>query len=189
MEKSTPPSSSSPSSTSLSADILLAQETIKNQLSYPLIEQLDNADSESTRARILNTYLTSSTQLLNTTDSLLNQENAIIETYSRNVKDCEASIAPLNADFSFAVQHYDSILAHNIASKIAKQRICIAENTVHYKEHLLYGGTTLYVRETLQKRVNYITTNKEKIAQYYNILKPQLLEELYTISRTLEVNF
>jgi hypothetical protein len=38
----------------------------------------------------------------------------------------------------------------------------------------------------LQKKVEYLTENREKIAKYYEILKPDLLKELYDISKVVE---
>ncbi|MDR0607966.1 MAG: hypothetical protein LBG52_06605 [Candidatus Peribacteria bacterium] len=45
------------------------------------------------------------------------------------------------------------------------------------------------LQAVLQKRVEYVETNQDKIVRYYEILKPQLLKELYAISQTLEENF
>ena len=95
----------------------------------------------------------------------------------------------MNADFTAAVQSYDFRSARSLAQQIASQRACIAENTVYYTEHLLYRDTTLSLQTTLQKRVEYLTLHKENIIAYYDVLKPQLLKELYDISQTLEVNF
>jgi hypothetical protein len=41
----------------------------------------------------------------------------------------------------------------------------------------------------MQKKANYLSENKYKIAKYYEILKPDLLKELYEISKTVEANF
>ena len=178
----------SPSQPAFSS-ILSLQQELKNQTTSSLIDQLDAVRTEKERSLVLEKYLSSAQHLLSTSTNLTQQEDATIEEYSRKIKDCETPINKLNVDFTAAVQRYDFTASRALSQEIATLRSCIAENTVYYKEHLVYRDSTLSFQTTLQKRVDYLTTNKEKIITYYDILKPQLLKELYDISQTLEVNF
>ena len=195
MMKGDPTSSTSSSSSSSSSfqssfpHILALQQELKKQTTSNLIEQLDYANSESARAVILENYLSSSSQLLSTTQMFIEQESRAIEEYIMTINTCESPIKRLNDDFTLAVQQYDFTTAHSLSQQVASLRVCIAENTVYYKEHLLYRDSTLSLQTTLQKRVDYLTTHKANIITYYDMLKPQLLKELYDISQTLEVNF
>jgi hypothetical protein len=171
------------------SDILAVQQGIKNQLSTDVVAELDLANSEPARLLILETYLSRSQHLLTIANSLLERETTAIGEYNNKIKDCETPINQLNTDFTLAIQRYDFVSSQQISATIATKRACIAENTVYYREHIAYRESTLAVQTSLQKRVDYIITNKEKIAQYYTLLKPQLLKELYDISQTLEVNY
>jgi hypothetical protein len=171
------------------SDILFLQQELKKQNTYDLLGTLDFATTEPARLVILQNYLTASQQLLQESQPFLEQEKVLIEQYSKKIQDCEQPIKQENASFTTAVQRYDFASAQRLSQHIAELRGCIAENTVYYKEHVLYRDTTLPLQTTLQKKIDYLTTNKERIARYYEMLKPQLLQDLYAISRTLEVNY
>jgi hypothetical protein len=171
------------------SNVLAVQKELKNQLSFPLIEQLDVASNETARGVVLTNYLSSSQALLRVSHTALVSEQALVDTFQTAGKDCEAPIIELNKDFTRAVQEYDFTLASSLSQQIAKLRACAAENAVYYKEHLWYREGVNSLQVMLQKRVDYVETHREKIIRYYDILKPQLLIELYAISHTLEVNF
>ncbi|MDR2541630.1 MAG: hypothetical protein LBD11_07980 [Candidatus Peribacteria bacterium] len=171
------------------ANVLALQKVLKNQLSFPLIDQLDVATNETARNVVLVNYLTVSQKLLQTSQTAIESELALAESFQTLGKTCEEPIVGLNKDFTIAVQEYDYDLAHSLSQQIAKLRACVAENVVYYKEHLLYRDGIKSLQIILQKRVDYVESNQDKIVRYYDILKPQLLKELYSISQTLEGNF
>ena len=78
--------------------------------------------------------------------------------------------------------------SESLMEEIADLRACVARNEVYAKAHASYASVSNSAN-SLQKRVDYLTENKEKIAKYYEILKPDLLKELYDISKTVESNF
>ncbi|MBO7094862.1 hypothetical protein J6V86_01435 [bacterium] len=82
--------------------------------------------------------------------------------------------------------NYDK--AESIAKEIAELRACIARNQVYAKAHESYLSSSKSLN-SLQKKIDYLSKNREKIAKYYEILKPDLLKELYDISKTVESNF
>jgi hypothetical protein len=171
------------------SNVLEVQKELKNQLSFPLIDQLDVATNETMRGIVLKNYLSSSQSLLRVSSSVLESEQALITTFQTAGKSCEAPITDLNKDFTRAVQEYDYPLASSLSQQIAKLRACAAENAVYYKEHLGYRDGVNALQTVLQKRVEYVEEHQEAIVKYYEILKPQLLKELYAISQTLEGNF
>jgi hypothetical protein len=83
------------------------------------------------------------------------------------------------------VKNYNYDKAEKIAGEIAELRACVARNEVFAKAHASYASASKS-STTLQKRVDYLSQNREKIAKYYEILKPDLLKELYDISKTVE---
>ncbi|MDR0859732.1 MAG: hypothetical protein LBO09_01785 [Candidatus Peribacteria bacterium] len=171
------------------ANVLELQKALKNQLSFPLIDQLDVATNEVARSVVLVNYLTASHKLLQITQTAIESESALAESYQTLGKTCEEPIAGLNKEFTTAVQNYEYEGAHALSLQIAKLRACVAENAVYYKEHLLYSDGLKSLQIALQKRVEYVETHQDNIVRYYDLLKPQLLKELYTISQTLEGNF
>jgi hypothetical protein len=64
-------------------------------------------------------------------------------------------------------------------------RACVARNEVYAKAHASYASTSKSLK-TLQKRADYLSQNRVKIAKYYEILKPDLLKELYNISKEVK---
>ncbi|MDR2190565.1 MAG: hypothetical protein LBP53_05245 [Candidatus Peribacteria bacterium] len=164
-------------------------EEMNRQITYALIDALDMAMTPSARAIILNTYLANAREILQVAHTFLDTEIALLEKYSRQITECETPIKQYNIEFTTAVERNNYTLSQMLAQKIATLRACIAEQTVYYKAHLLYKNNILTAQATLQRKVDYLVLNEEKIIQYYDMLKPQLLEELYIISKVLEVHY
>ena len=177
------------SSVSSSADILAHQQALQSQSAYDLLMVLDVAQNESTRRLVLNAYLADSEALLRGSPSFLWTEEALLAEYAQNIQECEQPISQYNADFSMAVKASAYQSAHALSQKIAHLRACIAENTVYYKEHLLYRDFLVASQSVLQRKHDYLLQNKEKIVMYYQLMKPELLKELYDISLTLRDNY
>ncbi|MDR2415958.1 MAG: hypothetical protein LBD75_05125 [Candidatus Peribacteria bacterium] len=165
------------------------QQGLKQQISYALLSVLDGATTSSARAIVLSTYLTTSRSLLQEAQHYLNRENERLAYYTAQIQECETPIAQYNADFSLAVQQGQVSLAEQLVQNVASLRACIAENGVYYRAHLLYRDTLMASQTALQKRVDYLVINEERIIKWYDMLKPQLLKELYEVSRVLEVNY
>ncbi len=83
------------------------------------------------------------------------------------------------------MKSYNYDRAEAISQEIAELRACVARNEVYAKAHASYASSSKSLN-TLQKRADYLFQNREKIAKYYEILKPDLLKELYDISKTVE---
>ena len=164
---------------------LVLQQEVASQNNFDLISQLDKAKSESERLRIIDQYITSLNNTISNGKNLGNYEQTQVDYYNNEAKKCEAPIKAKNSEFSNAVKNYDYEKAESIAQEIAELRACIARNQVYAKAHASYASSSKSVN-TLQKRVNYLSQNKEKIAKYYEILKPDLLKELYDISKTVK---
>lgn len=167
---------------------LVYQKEVANQNKYDLIWQLDNAKSESERLRIIDQYIVSLNNTISNGKDLGNYEQSQVDYYNNAAKECEAPIKWKNSEFAEAVKAYNYDKAESIASEIAELRACIARNQVYAKAHASYASSSKSL-STLQNRAEYLSKNKEKIAKYYEILKPDLLKELYDISRTVESNF
>lgn len=155
---------------------------------YDLISELDMAKTEDERLSILDNYIAMLNNSVTNGSSLYDYEQSKVEYFNNKAKECENPIKEKNSEFSEAVKSYNYEKAELIANEIADLRACIARNQVYAKAHASYSSAAKSL-SGLQKKAKYISDNKEKIAKYYDILKPNLLKELYDISKTIEANF
>jgi hypothetical protein len=167
---------------------LVMQQEIVSQNQFDLIWQLDKAKGEQERLRIIDQYIISLNNTMSNWKFLWNYEQSQVDYYNNIAKECEAPIKWKNSEFSAAVKSYNYEKAESISKEIAELRACIAKNQVYAKAHASYASASKSLT-SLQKKSDYLSKNKEKIAKYYEILKPDLLKELYDISRTVEASF
>lgn len=164
---------------------LILQQEVISQNRFDLVSELDNAKTEQERLRIIDQYITSLNNTISNWKSLWSYEESQVDYYKSEAKKCEAPIKSKNSEFSNAVKSYNYDRAEAISQEIAELRACVARNEVYAKAHASYASASKSLN-TLQKRVDYLSENREKIAKYYEILKPDLLKELYDISKTVE---
>ena len=164
------------------------QKDIINQKQVDLISLLDNAKTEQERLKIIDQYILSINNSISNARDLWDYENSQVTYYNNAAKECEAPIKAKNSEFTDAVKSYNYEKAELISKEIAELRACVAKNQVYAKAHASYASASKSTN-TLQKRAEYLSKNREKIAKYYEILKPDLLKELYDISRTVEREF
>ena len=164
---------------------LLLQQEVGNQTRFDLIWQLDKAKTEQERLMIINQYIVSLNNTVSNGQNLWNYEQSQVDYYNNEAKKCQNPIKSKNSEFSAAVKSYNYEKAERISKEIAELRACVARNEVYAKAHASYASSSKSLK-TLKKRAEYLSKNKEKIAKYYEILKPDLLKELYDISKTVE---
>ncbi len=164
---------------------LVLQEEVVSQNKFDLVSQLDNAKTQQERLRIIDQYIVSLNDTISNWKDLWNYEQSQVDYYKSEAKKCEAPIKWKNSEFSNAVKSYNYDRAEAISQEIAELRACVARNEVYAKAHASYASSSKSLN-TLQKRADYLFQNREKIAKYYEILKPDLLKELYDISKTVE---
>ena len=167
---------------------LVLQQELANQNNFDLISHLDKAKTEQERLKIIDQYIASLNSIISNGKNLWNYEQSQVDYYNNAARECEAPIKWKNSEFSSAVKNYNYEKAESIAKEIAELRACVARNEVFAKAHASYASSSKSLN-TIQKRVEYLSKNREKIAKYYEILKPDLLKELYDISKTVESNF
>lgn len=164
---------------------LSLQQEISNQGQFDLISELDKAKTEQERLRIIDGYIASLKTTISNGNGSSDYEQSQVDYYNNEAKKCESPIKWKNSEFSDAVKKYDYDRAEKIVEEIAELRACVARNEVYAKAHASYASSSRSL-STLQKRADYLSQNREKIAKYYEILKPDLLKELYDISKTVE---
>ena len=162
----------------------LLQET-SNQNKFDLVSELDKAKTEQERLKIIDQYIYSMNSTILNGQSLWDYEQSQVDYYNNEAKKCEDPIKSKNSEFSNAVKNYDYEKAERISKEIAELRACVARNQVYSKTHASYASSSKSLK-TLQKTVDYLSENREKIAKYYEILKPDLLKELYDISKEVK---
>ena len=164
---------------------LLLQKEVGNQNRFDLISELDKAKTEQERLRIIDQYIASLNSTISNWKKLWNYEQTQVDYYNNEAKKCENPIKSKNSEFWDAVKNYNYDRAEVISKEIAELRACVARNEVYAKAHASYASSSKSLNN-LQKRVDYLYKNREKIAKYYEILKPDLLKELYDIFKTVE---
>ena len=164
---------------------LTLQQEVSAQWQFDLISELDKAKSESERLMVIDQYIMSLKNTISNWKNLGNYEQSQVDYYNNEAKKCEAPIKSKNSEFSNAVKNYNYDRAEAIAKEISELRACVARNEVYAKAHASYASSSKSLN-TLQKRADYLSKNREKIAKYYEILKPDLLKEHYDISKTVE---
>ena len=164
--------------------LALLQET-SNQNKFDLVSELDKAKTEQERLKIIDQYIYSMNSTILNGQSLWDYEQSQVDYYNNEAKKCEDPIKSKNSEFSNAVKNYDYEKAERISKEIAELRACVARNQVYSKAHASYASSSKSLK-TLQKKVEYLSENREKIAKYYEILKPDLLKELYDISKEVK---
>ena len=164
---------------------LILQQEVGNQSRFDLISGLDKAKTEQERLKIIDQYIVSLNNTIINGKDLWNYEQLQVDYYKSEAKKCEEPIKTKNSEFSDAVKNYNYDKAESISKEIAELRACVARNEVYAKAHASYTSSSKSLN-TLQKRADYLSKNREKIAKYYEVLKPDLLEELYDISKTVE---
>lgn len=177
-------SSYSSTSSNLSNSLSIQKEA-KYWNDYDLIWELDKVWTEYERLSILNQYMSVLSNTITAASTFSSNETAQISKFTNVAKECESRINKIKPDFATALNAYDYDLAESIADEIAELRACIAKNEVYIKAHQSYAETSNSLT-SLQKKFNYLSNNKEKIAKYYEILKPDLLKELYNISQDMK---
>lgn len=164
---------------------LILQQEVGNQNRFDLISALDKAKTEQERLKIIDQYIVSLNSTVSNWKNLWNYEQSQVDYYNNEAKKCENPIKSKNSEFSDAVKNYNYDRAEAIAKEIAELRACVARNEVYAKAHASYASSSKSLN-TLQKRADYLSKNREKIAKYYEILKPDLLKELYDISKEVK---
>ena len=164
--------------------LALLQET-SNQNKFDLVSELDKAKTEQERLKIIDQYIYSMNNTILNGQSLWDYEQSQVDYYNNEANKCEDPIKSKNSEFSNAVKNYDYEKAERISKEIAELRACVARNQVYSKAHASYASSSKSLK-TLQKKVEYLSENREKIAKYYEILKPDLLKELYDISKEVK---
>ena len=164
---------------------LVLQQEVINQWQFDLISELDKAKTEQERLKIIDQYIKSLNNTISNWKNLWSYEESQVEYYKKEAKKCEDPIKSKNSEFSDAVKSYNYNRAESIAKEIAELRACVARNEVYSKAHASYASSSKSLN-SLQKKVDYLSENRQKIAKYYEILKPDLLKELYDISKTVE---
>lgn len=167
---------------------LVFQQEVLNHNKFDLVWELDKCKTEEERLKVLDEYIEWLSTTIANWKSLGDYEQTQIDNYNNAAKECEEPIKSKNSEFSDAVKNYDYEKAESISKEIAELRACVVKNEVYAKAHASYASSSKSL-SSLQKRVDYLIENKEKIAKYYEILKPDLLKELYDISKTVENNF
>lgn len=114
--------------------------------------------------------------------SLINEESTITST--RNT--CEAQLNQANTLYSTSINSNDENWFLSSVESAKEARTCIAEQHVNLASLEALRNKRDHYAQIINARVSYLRNNQDLIIRHYDILKPQLLSNLYKISVDLE---
>lgn len=140
------------------------------------------------RARFLSNYLEDGDSLLL---ALTYQANIFTitktELFSKR-NDCLNTLEKANTDYRTALDSNNELLFERAISHATQARECLAKQHVDIAVlDALENKRASYTRH-IEARTAYLKKNQQLIVQHYDILDPQLLSELYYVSRSLEAS-
>lgn len=140
----------------------------------------------SDRETTLENYLIDGENILSSLNylesSLINEESTITST--RNT--CEAQLNQANTLYSTSINSNDESWFLSSVESAKEARACIAEQHVNLASLQALRNKRDRYAQIINARVSYLRNNQDLIIRHYDILKPQLLSNLYKISVDLE---
>ena len=140
----------------------------------------------SDRETTLENYLIDGENILSSLNylesSLINEESTITST--RNT--CEAQLNQANTLYSTSINSNDENWFLSSVESAKEARTCIAEQHVNLASLEALRNKRDRYAQIINARVSYLRNNQDLIIRHYDILKPQLLSNLYKISVDLE---
>ena len=140
----------------------------------------------SNRETTLENYLIDGENILSSLNylesSLINEESTITST--RNT--CEAQLNQANTLYSTSINSNDENWFLSSVESAKEARTCIAEQHVNLASLQALRNKRDRYAQIINARVSYLRNNQDLIIRHYDILKPQLLSNLYKISVDLE---
>ena len=140
----------------------------------------------SDRETTLENYLIDGENILSSLNylesGLINEESTITST--RNT--CEAQLNQANTLYSSSINSNDENWFLSSVESAKEARTCIAEQHINLASLEALRNKRDRYAQIINARVSYLRNNQELIIRHYDILKPQLLSNLYKISVNLE---
>ena len=143
---------------------------------------LGTSDRETT----LENYLIDGENILSSLNylesGLINEESTITST--RNT--CETQLNQANTLYGASINSNDENWFLSSVESAKEARTCIAEQHVNLASIQALRNKRDRYAQIINARVSYLRNNQDLIIRHYDILKPQLLSNLYKISVDLE---
>ena len=140
----------------------------------------------SDRETTLENYLIDGENILSSLNylesSLINEESTITST--RNT--CEAQLNQANTLYSTSINSNEENWFLSSVESAKEARTCIAEQHVNLASLQALRNKRDRYAQIINTRVSYLRNNQDLIIRHYDVLKPQLLSNLYKISVDLE---
>ena len=140
----------------------------------------------SDRETILENYLIDGENILSSLNylesGLINEESTITST--RNTSETQLNQA--NTLYSTSINSNDENWFLSSVESAKEARTCIAEQHVNLASLQALRNKRDRYAQIINARVSYLRNNQDLIIRHYDILKPQLLSNLYKISVDLE---
>lgn len=173
-----------PSKEGLSSDIWFLFDQAETFLKINIPQALQTQE----RAKFLAEYLEdgdSLIQALSYQESTLNIKQTQLIT-SKNT--CSDQLEKANTDYRLALQSNDEMIFTTSTERATQARTCLAHYQVERAAlHSLERKRQAYLK-LIQARTDYLKKHQQMIVQHYDILDPNLLSELYQISKSLEAS-
>lgn len=143
-------------------------------------------DSSSNKEQTLNEYLIDWENLLASIKYKKNELNSEIQQINNRMKNCQTDLTNANQSFNTSLKSRNENWFYDAVEKAKKARACLWEEQVNNNVTKTVLNMLEKYEIPTEKRVTYLRNNQSLIVKHYEILKPKLLSELYSIAVQLD---
>lgn len=164
-------------------DVMLLIKKMKEYIQLDILSLLEmNIDKE----RVLDLYLASSYWLISDSSLVLSNYKVELQEYDAAIVACNDDKLLADKEYFTAFQDYDyDFMQESLLASIDAQR-CVNDNKIKFNATSVISHTLDVYAQVLSQKYEYLAKNQDMIVSHFPLLKPQLLEELATITAVLE---
>lgn len=122
--------------------------------------------------------------------SVLERENNLInlqhQTLLADYQQCEKQLTRINADLEQAMNTNDGKLFAQAVELARDSRVCMGELQVLTRANRNLDIKLRRYISLIGMKNSYLERNRDQLINYYEILEPSLLKELYALAQQLE---
>ena len=167
----------------ITTDIWYLLTQSNNYLKQDIAQLLDKEDTRKTN---LNGYIVDWSSLISALGYQKNKLNNDLEKTTTKIQTCQNQLTTANQKYVTSLNSKNEYQFNQAVDNAKKAKRCIWEEQVNQSvEKTLLQQVQEYLTK-IEKRHTYLKNNQALIIRHYDILKPSLLRELYSIAVELE---
>jgi len=154
-----------------------------NYLKQDIAKLLDN---EATRKTNLNAYIVDGNSLISALGYQKNKLNNDLEKTATKIQTCQNQLTTANQKYVTSLNNRNEMQFKQSVESAKQAKRCIWEEQVNQSAIKSLLQQVQQYSTKIEKRHSYLRSNQSLIIRHYDILKPSLLKELYSIAVQLE---